>query len=152
MRTRSVLTTAACTLALLAPAPAAHALDDEPADHPVATPPLTAVESTLTDVSVSRDGTVTATGTVQCDQDGWAEVGVQVKQAVGRFIANGYGYQWTSCSTSATEWSVSVTSYTSIRFGAGRATVSGYAAAGNDEGYASQELVPRTVKLRRTRA
>jgi hypothetical protein len=103
---------------------------------------LSSVDARVTDVAVDWDGTVTVSGTVQCDECGRADVYLQVTQAVGPSVANGDGHVGTACSSTPTPWRTTLRSCTWIGFGAGRMTVSAVVWAYDGHGSATQEVAP----------
>ena len=69
-----------------------------------------------------KTGTATVSGTITCDEPAdFAEVDVQLSQAVGRHILRGIGQAFPACDVTPTAWSVAITADNGI-FGGGRAT------------------------------
>ena len=90
--------------------------------------------------TATREGLLTVSGTVTCDQPASGYVNVSVEQRFNRTIARGNGYVYVECSPTPTDWTAQVSSYTGVLFGPGRATVNAMAYVQNASGSASTYL------------
>lgn len=114
-------------------------------------PPVTEVALSIDRrAAVTRQGIVTVSGTVTCDQPASGYVYVSVEQVFNRMIARGDSSTAVECSPTPTDWTAQVSSYTNLIFGPGRATISASANVQNASGSASTE-VTQPLRLRRDR-
>lgn len=108
------------------------------------------MQAQVTSATVSRDGIVTAVGTVQCDRAGSADISLQTAQTASRFIAQGSGYVWAQCDTSPTTFTVAPRSWGPVKLSPGRMTLTGGVFAYDAEWNSVwEELTPQTLKVRR---
>jgi hypothetical protein len=113
-----------------------------------APPPVTEVSLTVDpQARVTRDGVVTVSGTVTCDQPASGHVSVSVEQRFTRMLAQGSSFASVECSPTPTDWSVQLGSYTGVIFGPGRATLTANANMQNASGSATAH-VTQPLQLR----
>ncbi|MGC5225438.1 hypothetical protein ACPW96_22975 [Micromonospora sp. DT81.3] len=88
--------------------------------------PAPPVEVTLTidSSTATRDGVVTLQGTVVCDQPATAYIFADASQRLGRRVAQGSaGTDAVACGTTASPWTIQLSSFNGILFGPGNASV-----------------------------
>ena len=116
--------------------------------HVAVAPPAPTVDLTVDATGTfTPAGTAIIQGTIACSGGGgFAEIGIQLRQQVGRFVINGSGFAFLGeCPTSPTPWSIEVRAE-DASFRGGRVQVDAFAFAcgafvcGNDS-------VSRTVRL-----
>lgn len=114
-------------------------------------PPVTEVALTVDRrATVTRQGLVTVSGTVTCDQPATGYVNLSLEQIYNRMIARGDAYVPVECGPTPTEWTAQLSSNTFIIFGPGRATLSATASVQNAGGSADTQLT-QEMQLRRVR-
>jgi hypothetical protein len=115
-----------------------------------AAPPLTSV-STIVNGSgtVNRDGVATVSGTVTCDQPGYAQIYVNLTQRFNRNLAQGSGYASTMCGPEPVPWSAEVWTSTGTLFGSGNATFQAFTYATDDQGSYVSADASGSMHLRR---
>jgi len=112
-------------------------------------PPAPVVDVTLDRRGVvTNQGRATISGTVTCNVEGQAEVGVEVVQRHGRLVARGSNTILVACGPTPTAWSVQVDSFTGVVFGPGQVqvTVNAFTCTFFE---CTSDQATRTVQLRR---
>lgn len=95
-----------------------------------------------------QTGEAAATGTISCSQPAdFSEIQVNLRQAIGRFTVQGFGFASSACEPSPTAWWVSVSGETG-KFAPGRATVQVLAFA-CDTFSCDEESLSANLRLRR---
>lgn len=84
--------------------------------------------------SVTKAGTATISGTITCQLRGNAGLRMTLTQPTGRSTATATTTGLVQCTPSTRHWSMSMTSSTTLRFGAKKATASGTAETSGDLG------------------
>jgi hypothetical protein len=95
-----------------------------------------------------QTGEAAITGTISCSTSAaFSEIQVNLRQAIGRFTVQGFGFASSPCEPSPTAWWVSVNADNG-KFSPGRATVSVFAFA-CDSSSCDDESLSSSVRLRR---
>lgn len=115
-------------------------------------PALTAVTVALNRAgTVTRDGFVTVTGTVTCDQPAWADIYGSMQQRFNRIIARSDSATGTPCGPEPSTWTMQMWPYDPVLFGPGNADLRISAFAVDDRGESATFEDARTVHLRRSK-
>lgn len=101
--------------------------------------------------TVDREGTVTLSGTISCDQPAEYFVDLLLLQRHGRLRATAFGFASGTCGPEPSRWTMQASTSGEVAFGPGPAAVSGYASAYDGFGGAFTELSSERVSLRRDR-
>lgn len=112
-------------------------------------PPPPDVDVTVDPVGhFNKDGTATISGSVTCSGDAFDNfIDVQVRQSVGRFIVNGFGFTDFPCDGATHAWSAQVFGDNGTFKGGRTASVTTATACGNFD--CGQDFEESTVKLRK---
>jgi hypothetical protein len=114
-----------------------------------APPPLTEVTVTVdkSGTVVRNSGLVTITGTITCDQQGFATIYLIGSQRFKRSLAEGSSGTYTACGPVPSVWSVQFRTSTNIIFASGKATVNVTAYANGQDGGFDDTTLTQDVNL-----